>query len=63
MAAIFDFNRLQTVRNYAATYKGGKGVTESYIYRLIRAKRLETVDIDGLIFAVLPTESASTPKP
>ena len=53
MADLIDPARLQTVHNFAAAYNGGKGVTPSYIYRLIRTKKLASVQIDGAVFVVL----------
>lgn len=54
MAELIDPTRLQTVHNYAAAQKGGKGVTPSYIYRQIRLGKLAGLVIDGTVFVVLP---------
>ena len=63
MPELIDPSRLQTVPNYAAAQKGGKGVTASYIYRLIREDKFtgETKEIDGVVFVVLP-EPPATPR-
>jgi hypothetical protein len=53
MTELIDPRRLQTVHNYAAEYNGGKGVTPSYIYRLIREKKVPSVTIDGTVFVEL----------
>ena len=62
MAELLDPSTLQTVHNFAAAYSGGKGVTPSYIYRLIREKKLASRTIDGTVFVVLPAEASSTAK-
>jgi hypothetical protein len=59
MAEKIDPSRLRTVANYASTYKDGQPTHRSYIYKLIKDGKLETVDIDGVTFVVLPE---STPK-
>ena len=59
MAELIDPARLQTVHNYAAAQKGGKGVTPSYIYRLIRDGKLAALTIDGTVFVVLPSAPAT----
>lgn len=64
MAEFIDPSRYQTVPNYAAAQKGGKGVTASYIYRQIRLGKFagETKEIDGVVFVVLP-DLAAHPAP
>ena len=54
MAPLIDTARLVTVQTFADTYKDGKPVNRSYIYRLISEGKLETVKIDGTVFVVLP---------
>ena len=54
MAELLDPSTLQTVHHFAADYRGSKGVTPSYIYRLIREKRLPSFVIDGTVFVVVP---------
>lgn len=41
-----DINRLQTIKNYAVS----QGVTQGYIYKLEREKKMETLLIDGVKF-------------
>lgn len=41
-----DITTLQTVKNYALK----ESKTTSYIYKLIKEKKLESVDIDGVKF-------------
>ena len=41
-----DITVLQTIKNYA----NKRGVTTSYIYKLIKEQKLETVEIDGVKF-------------
>ncbi|MCJ8209386.1 hypothetical protein MUY27_06670 [Mucilaginibacter sp. RS28] len=41
-----DITGLKTVKNYAAS----NSVTTAYIYKLIKASKLEAVTIDGVIF-------------
>ena len=62
MDELLDPRRLQTVHNYAAAYNAGKGVTPSYIYRLIRTGKLESVEIDGIRFVLLPPAPAAPPR-
>lgn len=59
MAELIDPATLQTVHNFAAAYSGGKGVTPSYIYRLIRVGKLASRTIDGTVFVVLPAPPAT----
>lgn len=54
MSDLIDPKQLQTVYNYAAAYNEGKGVTPSYIYRLIRTGKVASVTIDGTVFVRLP---------
>lgn len=57
MAPTFDTDRLQTVKNFADAYpnrKGGKGVSVSYMMRLIKEGKVPSVVIDGMRFVVLP---------
>lgn len=56
MTEMIDPSRLVTVGTYAEQYNGGKGVTRGYIYKLIAKGKLglETVQIDGITFIVLP---------
>lgn len=60
MAELIDPDLLQTAYNFAAAYNGGKGVTPSYIYRLIREKKLPSITIDGTVFVRL---AEPLPKP
>jgi hypothetical protein len=60
MAELIDPSTLQTVHNFAAAYNGGKGVTPSYIYRLIREKKLASRTIDGTVFVVLPAPTTAS---
>lgn len=53
MSDMIDPRLLQTVHNFAAEYNGGKGVTPSYIYRLIRENKLPSITIDGTVFVLL----------
>ena len=62
MAPLIDTSRLVTVQTFASTYKAGKPVNRSYIYKLISEGKLETVTIDKAVFVVLPAEASSTPK-
>ena len=57
MGEKIDPDRLKTVANFASTYKDGQPAHRSYIYKLIKEKKLETVDIDGVTFVVLPKPS------
>jgi hypothetical protein len=41
-----DISNLKSVKNYALK----EGVTTSYIYKLIKLKRMESLDIDGVKF-------------
>jgi hypothetical protein len=45
-ASKIDINSLMTVKNYAVR----QGITTSYIYKLVKEKKLDTVDIDGVKF-------------
>lgn len=54
MAPIIDTSRLVTVQTFSETYKDGKPVNRSYIYKLISEGKLDTVKIDGVVFVVLP---------
>ena len=60
MAPLIDTARLVTVKTFASTYKEGKPVNRSYIYKLISEDKLDTVVIDGAVFVVLP---AAQPAP
>ncbi|MGI4873186.1 MAG: hypothetical protein ACRYFX_18655 [Janthinobacterium lividum] len=59
MPNLVDTERLQTVYNFAAAYQGRKkaGVSVGYIYQLINDKKLESVEIDGIKFVLLPDKS------
>lgn len=60
MAEKIDPARLVTVGTYAEKhYDPARKVNRSYVYKLIRQQKLETVDIDGVTFVVLP----ATPAP
>jgi hypothetical protein len=63
MADLIDPRTLQTVYNFALAYNGGKGVTPSYIYRLIRQGKLASTTIDGVVFVVLPEPPPAGPQP
>lgn len=54
MGEKIDPDRLKTVANFASTYKDGQPAHRSYIYKLIKEKKLDTVEIDGVTFVVLP---------
>lgn len=54
MSEKIDPSRLVTVGTYAEQYNDGKGVNRSYIYKLIREGKLETIQIDRIQFIVLP---------
>lgn len=41
-----DILSLQSVKNYASK----TGVTTSYIYKLVKENKIDTVDIDGVKF-------------
>ena len=41
-----DISNLRSIKNYALK----ESVTTSYIYKLIKLKRIESVDIDGVKF-------------
>jgi|GEM_PF-2375006 len=41
-----DILNLKSVKNYALK----EGVTSSYIYKLIKEKKLKSIDIDGVKF-------------
>jgi hypothetical protein len=45
-ASKIEINSLRTVKNYAVK----QGITTSYIYKLVKEKKLDTVDIDGVKF-------------
>jgi hypothetical protein len=57
MAPMIDTARLVTVQTFADTYKEGKPVNRSYIYKLISEGKLATVKIDGVVFVVLPEKA------
>jgi len=59
---VLDTDRLQSVKRFAASYEGrkGKGVAVGYIYQLINENKLESVEIDGIKFVVLPEKPAGT---
>lgn len=61
MADLLDPSTLQTVFNFAAAYNGGRGVTPSYIYRLIRQGKLASRTVDGVVFVVLPQPHPQPP--
>jgi hypothetical protein len=42
----FDISKLKTIKNYAV----GFGVTASYIYKLIKEQKMESIEIDGVQF-------------
>jgi hypothetical protein len=42
----FDIDRLKTIKNYAVSF----GVTASYIYKLIKEQKMESIEIDGVQF-------------
>lgn len=46
-----EITNLQTVKNYAAD----RGVTPSYIYKLIREGKMSSIVIDGVIFIEVKT--------
>lgn len=55
---IVDYTALKgamSVKNYAAAYNEGKGVTTGYIYHLELAKKIKIVQFEGYNF-VLPIE-------
>lgn len=60
MPTLVDTERLQTVHNFAAQYQGRKkqGVSVGYIYQLINESKLESIEIDGIKFIVLPEKKA-----
>ena len=60
MAPLIDTARLVTVKTYAATYKDGKAVNRSYIYKLISEGKLDTVIVDKVVFIILPAATAAT---
>jgi hypothetical protein len=41
-----DISNLKSVKNYADKHS----VTTSYIYKLVKEKKMDTVDIDGVKF-------------
>ena len=59
MAELLDPDLLQTPANFALTYKQGKPVNRSYIYKLIAEEKLPTKVIDGVVFIDLK----ELPKP
>jgi GH35 family endo-1,4-beta-xylanase len=63
MADKIDPARLVTVKNFASTYKDGQPTHRSYIYKLIKDKKIDTVDIDGVTFVVLPEKDTPPAGP
>jgi hypothetical protein len=61
MAEKIDPARLVTVGTYALTFKDGAPVNRSYIYKLIREGKLQTIEIDKIKFIVLPEPSPEGP--
>jgi hypothetical protein len=41
-----EINSLQTVKNYAVE----RGFTPSYIYKLVREGKMQSIEIDGVYF-------------
>ncbi|MEX0723904.1 MAG: hypothetical protein WD357_01990 [Gracilimonas sp.] len=44
-----DTNKLQTISNFAEE----KGITRQHVYRLIKNKEINGIEIDGVSFVIL----------